>query len=371
MTTLPEILYRGSVKDIRAGFEKDNLIFQFSDRYSVFDWGEMPDTLPEKGNALAILAYMFFDLLKQRGIGSHMTALLDQNGTPLSGNDIFTNKTALLSVEKMDVLRPIEKTENGKLVFDYSAYNSRPTGCLVPLEVIFRYAVPEGSSLLKRAGDAAYCQSLGLDTPPKAGDVFAAPVIEFSTKLENYDRYLTYDEAQKISGMNTAEFSKLQQQMKTAAETLHGIFAEIGIALLDGKLEFGFAKDTDADGNRDFLLIDSIGPDELRLTYNNVQLSKEVLRKFYRDSDWEQATEQAKKLADQRGISDWKKICVEELTQTPPKLDPALQDATAMIYKSIAHTLAEKFYQKSCFDNAWHLKDVAGTLDNWGKKHAA
>lgn len=32
--------------------------------------------------------------------------------------------------------------------------------------------------------------------------------------------------------MNDAEFSKLQQQMKTAAATLHGIFAEIGIDLL-------------------------------------------------------------------------------------------------------------------------------------------
>mgnify|MGYP003669574123 CR=1 FL=1 len=371
MTQLPEILYRGSVKDIRAGFEKDDLIFQFSDRYSVFDWGEMPDTLPEKGAALAMLAWLFFDLLKQRGINSHMTALLDQNGAALSGEDIFTQKTPLLSVEKMDVLRPAEKSENGKLSFDYSAYDTKPAGCLVPLEVIFRYAVPEGSSLLKRAGDADYCKSLGLDTPPKAGDVFAAPVIEFSTKLENYDRYLTYDEAQKISGMNDAEFSKLQRQMKTAAATLHGLFADIGIDLLDGKLEFGFAKETDADGNRNFVLIDSIGPDELRLTYNGTQLSKEVLRKFYRGSDWEQAVEKAKKLADQRGVADWKTICVEELQQTPPVLDPALKTATAMIYKSIARALAEKFYQKSCFDNAWSLNDVAGTLDNWGKKHAA
>lgn len=371
MTHLPEVLYRGSVKDIRAGFDKSDLIFDFSDRYSVFDWGEMPDTLPEKGDALAVLAWMFFDILTLRGIDTHMNGLLDSEGDILAGDDIFGVKTNLLSVKKMDVLRPAEKSENGKLVFDYSAYEARPTGCLVPLEVIFRYAVPEGSSLLKRAGNAEYCKSLGLDAPPQAGDVFDTPVIEFSTKLENYDRYLTYAEAQKIAGLNDTEFSSLQQKMITAAEILRGVFAGIDIDLLDGKLEFAFAAETDANGNRDFVLIDSIGPDELRLTYNGVQLSKEVLRKFYRGSDWEQAVEKAKQLADERGVPDWKKICTEELKQTPPKLDPVLQEATTMIYKSIARALAEKYYQKPCFKNAWALKDVAATLENRGRKHAA
>lgn len=371
MTTLPNILYRGSVKDIRGTADSSDLIFQFSDRYSVFDWGEMPDTLPEKGAALAVLAWMFFDILALRGIGTHVNGLLDAEGDILTGADVFTAKTNLLSVTAMDVLRPEEKTENSKLVFDYSAYETRPTGCLVPLEVIFRYAVPEGSSLLKRAGDAAYCKSLGLDAPPKAGDVFDAPVIEFSTKLENYDRYLTYAEAQKIAGLTDAEFSLLQQKMTTAAQILRGVFAGIDVDLLDGKLEFAFADDSDAEGNRDFVLIDSIGPDELRLTYDGVQLSKEVLRKFYRGSDWELAAEKAKKLADSRGVSDWKKICTEELRQTPPPLDPVLQEATAMIYKSIANALAEKYYKKTCFENAWTLKDVAATLDNWGRKHAA
>ena len=29
--------------------------FFFSDRYSVFDWGEMPDRIPRKGEAIALL----------------------------------------------------------------------------------------------------------------------------------------------------------------------------------------------------------------------------------------------------------------------------------------------------------------------------
>ena len=35
-------------------------------KYSVFDWGEMPDHIPQKGSCLAIMAYMFFDALSDR-----------------------------------------------------------------------------------------------------------------------------------------------------------------------------------------------------------------------------------------------------------------------------------------------------------------
>ena len=54
-------LYRGSVKDIYKN--GDDLLFKYSNRYSVFDWGEMPNEVPQKGEALAALAGLFFDYL--------------------------------------------------------------------------------------------------------------------------------------------------------------------------------------------------------------------------------------------------------------------------------------------------------------------
>ena len=45
---------------------------------------------------------------------------------------------------------------------------------------------------------------------------------------------------------------------------------------------------------------DSIGPDELRLTFDGVQLSKETLRKPYRSTPWLTAIDQAKALAKER-----------------------------------------------------------------------
>lgn len=363
---LPDILYHGSVKDIR-GTQQDNapLLFEFSDRYSVFDWGEMPDTLPRKGNALGFLSWAFFDLLEKEGVPTHMIGLVDENGTVLDEAQSLSSDSNLLTVEKKSVLPPtVEQTENG-LVWNYTKYKDRPLNCLVPLEVIFRFGIPQGSSLLKRVGDTAYCQSLGLDTPPQEGDRFATPVIEFSTKLENYDRYLPYDTAKDIAGLSDIEFNRLIETTKKIAHKLQNIFAQMNIDLWDGKFEYAFSKETDAAGQRDILLIDSIGPDELRLTYDGVALSKQCLRDFYRGSTWEGAVEQAKALADARGVQDWKDICITELQQTPPALDPVLKETVAMLYTGMAKEIAKTFYNTAHYQDAWDLADVASSLKKW------
>ena len=56
----PKLKYRGSVKDIYGPDEDGALFFRFSDRYSIFDWGEMPDQLTNKGKSLAHTAFLFF-----------------------------------------------------------------------------------------------------------------------------------------------------------------------------------------------------------------------------------------------------------------------------------------------------------------------
>ena len=47
-------LYRGSVKDVKGPWG-GGVAFDYTDAYSVFDWGRMPDLLPQKGAALATL----------------------------------------------------------------------------------------------------------------------------------------------------------------------------------------------------------------------------------------------------------------------------------------------------------------------------
>ena len=63
-------LYRGSVKDVLGPVRlfsstQSAVIFEYSDAYSVFDWGRMPDLLTHKGEALAILAAHWFEELEK------------------------------------------------------------------------------------------------------------------------------------------------------------------------------------------------------------------------------------------------------------------------------------------------------------------
>ncbi len=56
-----KLQYEGSVKNVFARKnDTHTLWFSFTDKYSVFDWGKMPDLIANKGNALALIgAYIF------------------------------------------------------------------------------------------------------------------------------------------------------------------------------------------------------------------------------------------------------------------------------------------------------------------------
>ncbi len=53
--------------------------FHFSDRYSVFDWGEMPDLIDGKGEALCMMGAYCFERLEELGIKTHYRGLIDNN----------------------------------------------------------------------------------------------------------------------------------------------------------------------------------------------------------------------------------------------------------------------------------------------------
>src|SRR5438045_5170795 len=58
------LIYEGSVKKVyRLPEEDDRMWFEYTDDYSVFDWGKMPDTIANKGRALAVMGAYFFKRL--------------------------------------------------------------------------------------------------------------------------------------------------------------------------------------------------------------------------------------------------------------------------------------------------------------------
>src|SRR5262249_46350326 len=59
-------IYEGSVKRVwQPAAKPDTLWFEFTDDYSVFDWGKMPDTIDCKGKALTAFGAYFFETLNE------------------------------------------------------------------------------------------------------------------------------------------------------------------------------------------------------------------------------------------------------------------------------------------------------------------
>jgi phosphoribosylaminoimidazole-succinocarboxamide synthase len=369
----PPLIHEGSVKNIRGNGD-EFLFFEFSDRYSVFDWGGMPDVLEKKGQYLTSMAKTFFDFIgdpqswsswslplenKDDEALKSLLSTFQQSGVPhhyLTDTNAESNN--LLKVQKFDVLRPPVVNENDKQTYEYSQYSKKPTNCLVPLEVIFRFNITNGSSILKRANNLEYTKQLGVKEKLVAGMEFTTPIIEFSTKLETSDRYLTYHEALEISGMSHEEFDRLKSSSVLLALRLKDFMKDCSIDLLDGKFEFSFTGNKDS---RSFTIIDSIGPDELRLTYKGTQLSKENLRSCYRNGDWHKNVEKAKNLAKERGVLDWKNICIEELNSTPPKLSNDMLKVQGSMYHTLAETFYNQYYPEK-INGAWDLETLVSKL---------
>ena len=78
-----------------------------------------------------------------------------------------------MEVSLVNVYKPKTSVVNGKIVHDYSIYTSNLKNCLIPLEIIYRNGLPEGSSVFKRLEQGKITfKDLGLDHYPKPGERF-------------------------------------------------------------------------------------------------------------------------------------------------------------------------------------------------------
>lgn len=292
----------GSVKDLLiqkkpTETESGTGVFKFTDDYSVFDYGKMPDTIPQKGEALCRMAAYNFQELEKLGIKSHFKRLV-------SGNE--------MEVDIVQVLYP----QKGELKEGMKNY-------LVPLEVIFRNSLPDGSSVFKRVkkGQTTF-EKLGLDHEPQPGEKLAKPMIDVSTKLEPTDRYMDWQEAKEISCFSDQEIEELKTKAMQINNFLTKKAKETGLEHADGKVEFAM------NPARELILVDVCGTlDENRFLHNGVHVSKQVLRDYYKTTPWHEIIEKEK--AEGKGHGEF---------TTPPPLPQELIDITANMYKSVCET---------------------------------
>ena len=304
--------------------------FHFSDRYSVFDWGEMPDHIDGKGAALCLMGAYCFEQLEKKGVKTHYRGLVDKNGKAVKFGAL-KQPSSVMEVNLVNVYKPKTSVVNGKIIHDYSIYTPTLKNCLIPLEIIYRNGLPEGSSVFKRLEQGKITlKDLGLDHYPKPGEQLAKPIFDVSTKLEETDRYVTWQEARKIAGLTDQELADVKAVLLKADETITEVASKAGLKNEDGKIELAF------DENRKLMIVDVVGTlDECRFTFSGVHVSKEVARQFYKKTSWYADLEQAKKEAEAKGIQDWKALCKSQ----PPKLDTQLKVIISEMYMAAANEM--------------------------------
>lgn len=278
----------GSVKNLKVirepvENEEGEGIFEFTDDFSIFDYGKMPDTIPGKGEALCRMASYNFAHLS---VNSHFLGFVKPN--------------------KMRV-RIVRKDGSGE------------RNRMVPLEIMFRNELPEGSSVFKRlASGTLSLADIGLKNVPKPGEVLPTPMLDVSTKYETTDRYLDWKEAISIAKITETQLAELKSMALKVNESITARAKEMGLRHADGKIECAL------DGSGKLMVVDVFGTlDENRFLLDGVHLSKQVLRDHYAKTEWFVELEVAKKAGVPKAA--W---------PAPPRLPKELVRIVSDIYKS-------------------------------------
>ncbi len=324
----------GSVKDLvliekSEGTRPGRGRFVFSDRYSVFDWGEMPDHIEGKGSAICLVTAYFFEKLEDMGFKTHYIGLVE-DGKVKRLKDL-EKPSNVMEIKLLRVLKP--EIKNGR--YDYSIYKRERFNFLIPLEIIYRNSLPPGSSVFRRLkeGSITY-RDLGLDSEPVPGQKLKNPVLDVSTKLEETDRYIKWEEAKEIAGLTDEELKEIKEKTLFINNLIIEETKKLGFFNEDGKVEYGF------DEKRNVILVDALGTlDECRFTYEGIPVSKEIARIYYRKTDWYKEVESAKK----KDRINWK----DYVENPPPKLPEELKVLIENIYKSYANEITKRKWFKT------------------------
>ncbi len=289
----------GSVKDLEIIEEptedEEGLgVFEFSDRYSVFDYGEMPDKIEGKGEALCLMGAYNFKELEKSGIETHFVELEEKNRMKVKVVNVITEDE-------------LEEFKN----------------MMVPLEIIYRNYLGEGSSVFRRLDKGKIePEDLGLDGYPEVDAKLDPPIIDFSTKYEKFDRYFkNLDEVKDHTGFEDEMIDRIKEKAVEVNEFINERARELGWKHLDGKMEVAL------DGEGELMLADVLGTlDEDRFEYEGIKLSKQMLRNYYRGSEWHEEIEEAKE--EDLPKKEWSE---------PPRLPEKLITFVSDMYKSAAN----------------------------------
>ncbi|MEM4311222.1 MAG: phosphoribosylaminoimidazolesuccinocarboxamide synthase [Nitrososphaerales archaeon] len=238
------LIKKGKVKDIYE-YDKDKLLFVFSDRVSAFDV-ILPNEIPHKGEVLCKFAKFWFEALD---ITHHMIGLKDDKS---------------MIVKKLKMI-PIEFVVRGYL---YGSLYER----LIKGEV-------------------------RLDIEPILASKLPKPLFDPTTKSDVKDLPINKQEIIDRNLLRKDEIDFLEKRSLELYERMYKIADKAGFIIADVKFEFGL------DDRGEIVLADSLGPDEFRLWLkedykpNKIQESydKQLIRDWLIDYGYKAKLDEARK----------------------------------------------------------------------------
>lgn len=213
-----ELLYEGKAKRIYATPDPELVWVEYKDSATAFD-GQKKATISGKGVLNNRITSLIFTKLAEAGISSHFVQQLSE---------------AEQLVKKVSI---------------------------IPLEVVVRNY--SAGSFSKRVG-----MEEGIELP--------RPLVEFYYKDDALgDPLLTEDHIEILDLASKEDVANLKTQALRVNEVLSQLMAEVGVILVDFKLEFG------RDGAGQILLADEISPDTCRFwdAKTMQKLDKDVFRR--------------------------------------------------------------------------------------------
>ena len=197
-----EKLYEGKAKQLYATDDPEVLWVEYKNSATAGD-GEKKEDFAGKGRLNNLITTLIFDLLKKRGIDSHLVARVG---------------------------------ETSQLVKKVTMF---------PLEIV-----------LRNTAAAHFCSRLGVEE----GIELKEPVLEYFLKNDDlHDPFVNDDDLVALGVCTREDLAEIAPLARRINEALIEIFAKIGIKLVDFKIEMGRT----SDGT--LLLADEITPDSCRL----------------------------------------------------------------------------------------------------------
>ena len=212
-----DLIYSGKAKDIFATSDDDQIVAVYKDQATAFNGGKK-EQIAGKGRLNNLISSLIFEKLNEAGVKTHF-------------------------------IKRLSDTEQLNAKVD-----------IIPLEVVLRNIT--AGSFSKRFG-------------VEEGIELTHPIVEFYYKKDELDDPFINDE--HVGFLNIAsqeDIAYIKEETRRINVFLKELFAQIGLKLVDFKLEFGFDK------TGQIILADEFSPDNCRLwDVDGNHLDKDVFRR--------------------------------------------------------------------------------------------